>query len=180
MNLGIARVVIVVALALAGIGLLSSGFPSTVTNAGPGGTSTSPTPTSPATTPSGTHTNAPVPDPNTSGVTFAVLNGTSVNGLAGTFETLLKSKDDIIGKPAADSPIKPITTTRVYFRGGADAAQNRSDARYLAKEFVNGPGVKAKISKLGAEFASTLTGAGDDKITLLIVLGQDYATAHPG
>jgi hypothetical protein len=180
-NLGIARVVIVVALAAAGISVLVGGFPGSVATAPGGPGSSSPT-TPPPSSPTHTKTNTPpqTPAPNTSGVTFAVLNGTTVPGLASDFETFLQGKDYLVGKPADDSPIKPITETTVYFRGGNDAAQNRADAVYVARKDINGPGVKAKVHALGPEFASTLTGPGDNQVVLLIVLGTDYANAHSG
>lgn len=179
MNLGIARVVIVVALAAAGISVLVGGFPGSVAGT-PTGTGSTSTTTPPPTGTRSTNTTPPTPAPNTSGVAFAVLNGTSVAGLAGDVESLLQGKDYLVGKPADDSPIKPITETTVYFRGGADAAQNRADAVYLVKKHLNGPGVKAKVHALGPEFASTLTGPGDGEVVLLIVLGTDYADAHSG
>jgi LytR cell envelope-related transcriptional attenuator len=177
-NLGIARVVIVVALAAAGISVLVGGFSGSVASSPDASGSVSPTvsPTSTGTPTPGAP--PPTPAPNTSGVSFAVLNGTTVAGLAGDFETFLEGRNYLVGKDADDSPIKPIGETTVYFRGGDDAKQNRADAAHVARRYINGPGVKAKIQALGPEFASTLTGPGDNQVVLLIVLGTDYADAQ--
>jgi hypothetical protein len=179
-NLGIARVVIVVALAAAGISVLVGGFPGSVAGAPVGGSTTSPSGSPSSSASHSTNTPPPTPAPDTSGVSFAVLNATTTAGLAGDFESFLQGKNYSVGKPADDSPIKPISETTVYFRGGAEARQNKADAVYVARQFINGPGIKAKVHALGPEFASTLTGPGENKVVLLIVLGTDYANAQSG
>ena len=58
----------------------------------------------------------------------------------------------------------------MYFRGGADAAQNESNATNMAEEFLDG----AEVKLLGAEFESAVP----TDTQLVVVIGADYPGAE--
>jgi hypothetical protein len=173
-NLGTARIVIIVALIVAGVIVLFNGFEDTGTAAV--GSSSSPSPTggvSPTSTDSPSPTDTPTqeptstPEPQQEGVLVAVFNGTDVAGLAGEVQDrLLADNYQAPGDPA-DAPAKGVEQTIVYYRGGADEAQNTSDATYLAKKYFD----NAKVDKLGSDFQDLVP----PTVTLVVVVGQDYA-----
>jgi hypothetical protein len=168
-NLGTARIVLLVALVVGGIAVLANGFAGgtvvTAPGAGASGGTTTPPPTgSPTTTPKAT------PSPQVDGVLIQVFNGTYSPGLAGQVQQMLVKDGYVAAATAADAPSKPVAKTVVYFRGGADAAQNRSNAKYLAGHYLNG----AKVAVLGADQASTVA----KNAQIAIVLGLDYVAAH--
>lgn len=173
MNLGTARIVIIAALFVAGIAVLANGFGNSATVDDPGGgvgaPSGSPSGASPTTTPS--KPPKATPSPQTQGVLIAVLNGTFETGLAGEVQQLLEPDGYVAAQDPDDAQSKPVAKTVVYFRGGADAAQNRSDAHYLADTYLDG----ARVALLGSDQGSIAKSA-----QLVIIVGVDYADAHSG
>lgn len=173
-NLGTARIVIIAALFVGGIAVLANGFgnSTTVTPQGggvgsgsPGGSDSSSPTTSPSKPPKET------PSPQIQGVLIAVLNGTFTAGLAGEVQQTLEADGYVAAQDANDAQSKPVAKTVVYFRGGADAAQNRSDAHYLADTYLDG----ARVALLGSDQGSIAKSA-----QLVIIVGVDYADAHSG
>ena len=176
MNQGTVRIVIVVALIAVGAIALSRGFePDTTVAATP---SQTPTPTqTPTDQPTETETAPPTdepsegPEPNTSGVLFMTLNGTSVAGLAAAAQEMLEEADYQSAKEADNSPVGGVETTTVYYRGGGDADQNRADAEYVAKEFFDG----AQVGKLDTDLYTNVLVP--PSAAIVIVVGDDYAAA---
>jgi hypothetical protein len=73
---------------------------------------------------------------------------------------------------AQNAPTTGIKVTTIYYRGGAAAAQNKSDATYMAKKHFKG----AKVALLGNDFASLV----QKSVQLAVVLGEDYAATAGG
>ena len=178
MNLGTARIVVIVALVVAGVAILFNGFgdQSAALPAG-GAVSGSPTPTatsgpsgsSPTTSPS----TPPLPDPLAPGdVTVAVFNGTATTGLAAQGDQTLTDAGYVSGQAPADSPVKPIPKTTIYYRGGPDADQNQADAQEIADSFFKG----ASVEELGEDFDNPDTLA--KSVQVVVVLGENYAQKH--
>jgi len=174
-NLGIGRIVVIVVLVVAGVALLANGFSSNV--AQPAASHTpSPHPDhskSPSVTPSVSQGPSNLPSPKApAGITFAVFNGTSAAGLAGTADTTLKSAGYVSGQAPANSPVPGVLKTTIYYRGGAAAAQNQADARAVAATLYK----SAKIALLGPDFSTSV----GSSVTVVVVLGQDFAAASAG
>lgn len=172
-NLGTARIAIIAALFVGGIAVLANGFGTSTTVDNPGGgvgaSSSSPSGASPTTSPS--KPPKETPSPQTQGVLIAVLNGTFETGLAGEVQQLLEADGYVAAQDPDDAQSKPVAKTVVYFRGGADAAQNRSDAHYLAETYLDG----ARVALLGSDQGSIAKSA-----QLVIIVGVDYADANSG
>ena len=171
MNLSPARLAVLVALVVVGLAVMLNGF------GGEGAVSaggTSPTASSPTDGPSPTATETPTTDlePQVQGVVIQVLNGTTVTGLGATVEQLLVDKGYEAGLPAGDADNKPVGTTTVYFRTGADADQNEVDAENLAKRFLKG--IEAEARPLNATLSADIA----PKTQLVVVVGTDYADAQ--
>jgi hypothetical protein len=172
-NLGTARIVIIVALVAAGVAVLANGFASgtVVTPPGGGGGTTSgatgPDGSSPTTSP--TKPPRVIPSPQIQGVLIAVFNGTNETGLAGQVQQLLAADGYVAAQDPADVNPKPVAKTVIYFRGGANALQNRSDAQYVADTYFDG----ARVTLLSSDQASTI----DPTTQVVIIVGVDYATA---
>lgn len=172
MNLGIGRVIVIVALIGAGIAVLANGF------AAGGTVATSPTPSThpsashtPSPSATGTPSNLPSPQPPNK-VTFAVFNGTNTAGLAAQADQALTTGGYVSGQAPANSPVPGIAKTTVYYRGGAHAAQNQADAQQIADTFFSG----AKVMLLGPDFSSSV----GSSVQVVVVLGQDYAAKSGG
>jgi hypothetical protein len=166
-NTGSIRVGIVVALVVAGVVVLRSGFGGGGAIALPSGTSA---PSSPTASPSQSRSPrpSPAPSPQVAGVIAAVFNGTTALGLgAGMQQTLVKD-GYVFPVNAQNSPTIPLAKSIVYFRGGADAAQNRSDAQYVADTYLKG----AKVKELASGQASLV----DKTVQIAIFIGNDF---HP-
>ena len=150
-NLGTARIVIILALVAGGIAVLANGFASgtVVTPPTGGGASESPSPSASSPTDSPTPPPKETPSPQIEGVLIAVFNGTNETGLAAEVQQILEADGYVAAQDPADADPKPVPKTIVYFRGGADAAQNRSNARYIADTYFEG----AKVSLLDQELA---------------------------
>jgi hypothetical protein len=174
-NLGIGRILVIVGLVVGGIAVLANGFGSSTVAAGPtggGGASNSPsTSVSPSASPS---PQLPAPQPPAN-VTFAVFNGTSTAGLAAQAEQTLTSAGYVAGQQPANSPVAGISRTVLYYRGGANALQNQSDAQHMADKHFKG----AKVTELGKELDSASPPL-SKSVEIAIVLGQDYASKPGG
>jgi hypothetical protein len=171
-NLGTARILIIVALVAVGAVVLANGFdegsgssgasPSaSVTSSGPGVSPSASTSVSPSEAPS------PTPPPATSDVIIAVLNGTNVTGLASEAQVMLLDEGYKAATDPANAPQTGVEVTTVYYRPGENAAQNKSDATYISETFFPG----SKVSKLGSTFNDIVA----NSATVVIVVGQDYA-----
>jgi hypothetical protein len=178
-NLGIGRIIIIIGLIVVGVVVLANGFSGSDVTAAPetespvatgptgptgetgsdtgGGAGGSPTEAPPAVEPQ-----EPVD------VNVGVLNGTSVTGLAGEAQLTLEDAGYTISQEAADSPIKPIEKTILYFRGGANAAQNEVDAQTLSDGFFDG----APVRQLNEDFQTIVK----PKTAVLVVLGEDQSS----
>lgn len=171
MNLGVGRLVIILALVASGVVVLSRGFDS----AGPGavqpspGTSGSPNPSS-SVSPSASVTPASTPEPNTTGVTFMALNGTSVTGAGAAVQNLLQDDGYAPVLDAADSPVTNVPTTIVYFRAGAQGDQNEADAQYINAHYFNG---QAEVLKLDL---SVFGDVAPRSASIVVVVGDDIAS----
>lgn len=175
MNLGTARILVIVGLVVAGAAILVNGFGhgSTGVGAVTGGTvtqSSSPPPVSPSA--STTPTQSTLPSPQApADVTVAVFNGTSSAGLAAQAQQTLTQAGYVAdSKSPQNSPVAGASKTIVYYRGGADAAQNKSDAKSIADQYFSG----AKVQLLGPDYDSLISAT----TPIAVVLGQDYATAN--
>jgi hypothetical protein len=182
-NLGTWRIVIVVALVVVGVAVLANGFgdpgaalaggsPSPTVDDGDGGGGATETPDG---SPSPTEPPEEMPDPNTSGVLVKVFNGTSAPGLAGEVQAqLVDEGGNVAPEEPADAPAKPAARTIVYFRGGPQAAQNESDATYIAETFIEPVlGKMPRIDELSAVYREEV----GETITVVVLIGEDYATA---
>jgi hypothetical protein len=171
-NTGTARIVIIVALLVTGGLLLANGFADAdVVAGGATGDTSSPTPTETA-SPTGTQTQqppAPTPDPAAPKDTvIAVFNGTSSPGLAGTVTEDLTGAGYKAGQVPADA-LQSIDKTVVYYVGGADADQNKSNATELAKNYFP----DAKVKELDPEYAAD--GTVDKSVQVVVVVGLNNA-----
>jgi LytR cell envelope-related transcriptional attenuator len=168
-NLGTARIVVIVALVVAGAVVLANGFPDNgeaVTSAP--SSSVSPT-SSPSTSPSPTEQPTETPSPQApKDVSFMALNGTETTG-AGAAAQELMTQDGYVAVPESpdDAPSKGVETTTVYYRGGQDAEQNKSDATSIADAYFQG----ADIKKLDTSLQDVVP----DTANIVVVIGQDYA-----
>ena len=171
MNLSTGRVLVVVALVVAGLAVLANGFGNDGTSAA---TTTptispsrgaSPTETSPpASTPPPTET----PAPNKKGVLFQALNGTTVTGAGAAAQDRLTAAGYTKVADATDAPAQDVTRTTIYFRPD-DTGQNESDATYVAEQYFKGAAVK----KLNTEIEN----AGiEQSAAIVVVVGSDWAT----
>jgi hypothetical protein len=169
-NLGTARIVLIVALVVAGAVVLANGFPDSGEAAGPVGSSSPSPPASPSASDTSSPSQEPTqtPSPQKPGdVTFMALNGTEVTGAGAAAEQLLTQDGYVSAATAADAPSKGVATTTVYYRGGQDAAQNKSDATEIATKYFQDADVK-KID-------TSLEGVVPSTAMIVVVVGQDYA-----
>lgn len=175
MNIGTARIVIIVALVVAGVAVLWNGFGDGggALQDGGGAVTTGPTgPTGPASpTETGTPTPRVTPSPRVDGVTVQVFNGTNETGLAAEVQQSLEGDGYAAPADPGNVPSPPVAQTVVYFRGGPDRAQNRSDAAYLAETTF--PGAKVKV-------LSEDVGDVDDRVNVVVILGVDYLESLQG
>ena len=175
-NLGTGRIVVIVALVVAGLAILANGFSDGASVAAPGGGTVVSPSGSPSATPSTgatpTETTSPLPDPQPPAkVTVAVFNGTAAPGLAAQGDQTLTDAGYISGQAPADSP-KPVAKTTIYYRTGPDAAQNQANAQDVADTFFKG----AKVAELGADFDVMV----NNSVQVVVVLGEDYANKVGG
>lgn len=169
MNLGTARIVIILALVAAGVAVLANGFGSgtsvtPVTSSGGGASGGSPRSSPPSQPPS--RTPNPTPSPQVQGVRVAVFNGTFAPGLATQVQQKLTGDGYVQAQAPGDAPSKVVTKTVVYFRGGPNKAKNRADANYVAQTYFPG----ARVTVLGAK----MIGLVSKTTQVAIVIGSDY------
>jgi hypothetical protein len=168
-NLGTWRIAILAALIAFGAVVLSNGFsgdadvgetpPATVT--GPTGGTTGPTETETAA--------PPPPEGKVRGVSIAVFNATDEAGLAAQVTLDLEDAGYTSAQDAANAEASGVQRTIVYFRGGADAAQNRANAERMVDEQLAG----AKVARLNPAYADLVP----EDTQLVIVLGEDQIAA---
>ncbi len=168
-NIGTARIVIVLALVVAGVAVLANGFGGAAAVAPPTGGGSPSASGSPSTSASPTKIPHETPSPQVQGVLIAVFNGTNETGLAGQVQQTLEADGYVAAQDPADAPSKPVAKTIVYFRGGANASQNRSDAKHVAVTYFGG----AHVALLGTEQTSAVTI--DKSAQVVIIVGVDYA-----
>ena len=173
MNTGTARIIIIVALLVTGGLVLANGFasPTAVEAGSQPDVVASPSP-SPSTAAPETDSPAPAveetPKPAApKDIPIAVFNGTYETGLAGTVMERLLADGYRSGQEPTDTETKPVEHTVVYFVGGADAAQNESNATELADTSFKG----AKVKELSADVGDV-----DPSVLVVVVLGEDYQT----
>jgi len=169
MNLSTGRIVVIVALIVLGLAVLANGFESGSTAATPS-TSPSVSPTS-SPSPGGTETqtpSSPTPAPQTDGVLIMAMNGTDVTGAGAAAQTLLEDEGYKAPEIAADAPVQGVKKTTVYYRDDDNAAQNQSDATYIADTYFGNAPVKPLDAGIDAEVPAT--------VTVVVVVGEDYAT----
>ena len=170
MNLSTGRIVIIVGLVVAGLAVLANGFVGdSGTSAAPSGSAT-PTgsPSGGGASPSESVSQSPTPSPQTKGVLIMVLNGTDVAGAGAAAQTKLVDAGYKAPKDAINAPVQGVDTTTVYYRDDYNAAQNQSDATYIADTYFKG----AKVKPLDADTAGAVPG----NVSVVIVVGADYAT----
>ena len=172
MNTGTIRIAIVVALVAVGALVLTNGFADTGSAAGPPAGGSSPS-SSASSTPTATDTPQPAaetPAPNApKDTSVAVFNGTDSVGLAGSVLEELIADGYAQGQDPTDAPTKGVDETIVYFVGGADAAQNESDATALADTHFKGAKIK--------ELSSDLGGVVDKGVQVVVVVGLNDVPA---
>lgn len=178
MNLSPARVAVLVALVVAGVAVMLNGFDDGESAIAAGTDVASPTgsdvvePTE-STSPSVSQSPEPELEPQVEGVSIQVLNGTEATGLAAEADAFLIGKGYDQGLTPGDLATKPVAGTTVYFRTGPDAEQSRVDAENLAARYLKG--VDAKVAPLNDALDAEVA----PKTQLVVVLGDDYAAAHP-
>jgi hypothetical protein len=169
-NLSTGRILIIVALVVAGLAVLANGFlDDGATVAAPSG-SALPSGTGTTTSPPSTDTPSPTatPAPQTKGVIIIALNGTDVTGAGAAAQDLLVSDGYKEAQPSANAPVSGVKKTTVYYRDDENAAQNKADATYIADTYFDG----APVKKLDPSFSDVVP----DSVTVVVVVGDDYAS----
>jgi hypothetical protein len=170
-NLGTARIVIILALVVAGIAVLTNAFgPGTValTPLDPG-SSVGGSPSGAAST-SASASHSPglvLPSPETTGVLVSVFSGVSAAGCAHKVYGMLVADGYVGADPASDATHKPIAKTVVYYRPDPKH-QNQADANSIAKTYFN----SARVAKLPATFPGAVSG----QAQAAVLIGADYAS----
>jgi hypothetical protein len=167
-NLGTARIVIVVALVVAGVAVLANAFGQGTTAAFSPKDGVSPAPSG-STSPTGSasHSPKPLPSPQTTGVHVSVFSGVTVIGCAKTVNTMLVADGYIAADPASDATHKPIAKTVVYYRQDPQG-RNRSNATYMASHYFN----DARVAKLSATFPGVVS----PLAKAVVLIGTDYTS----
>jgi hypothetical protein len=167
-NLGTARIVVIVALVVAGAAVLATGCPENGGSAaGPSG---GPCPSGSSSSPASSPTTQPPPtgrSPETTGVTFMALNGTTVTGAGAAAQQVLTKHGYTSVQDAVDAPSQGVAKTTVYYRGGQGGAQNKSNAAYVATTYFSG----ASVKKLDPSLESVVP----PSATIAVVVGDDFA-----
>jgi LytR cell envelope-related transcriptional attenuator len=171
-NLSTGRVLIIVALVVAGLAVLANGFADSGTTAAVVTTTTptiGPSPTDTETQSPSTSTASPTqtPKPNKTGVAFMALNGTDVPGAGAAAQTMLTADGYDSVATASDVPNKPVPKTTIYYRPD-HSGQNQSDATYVSDQYFRGSSVK----KLNTE----IEGVVPEEAAIVVVVGVDWAT----
>jgi hypothetical protein len=176
-NLGTARIAVIVGLVAVGLTVLFTAFDDTGTSTAAPQPSAAPSSTTRPKPPKKTPTAAPTsvattPSPQTQNVPFAVFNGTDVIGLGAEVQQRLDNKGYVHTQEAANAPVVPVSKTVVYFRGGPQAAQNEADATYLADRYFDG----ARVSELASDFTDLVPVTRSTEV--VVVIGEDFAQAQ--
>lgn len=168
MNLGTARIAIILSLVVVGIAVLANAFGEGTVALTPGGGSSGASPSG-ATSPSASasHTPKPLPSPDTTGVLVSVFNGITAPGCAGKVYNMLIADGYQGADPASDATHKPNPKTIIYFRPDPKHL-NQSDAGYISKTYFS----DAKVAKLGAIFPGTVS----SQAQVIVLIGNDYAS----
>jgi len=161
---GAVRLVILAAAVVIGAVVISKGFPTLgqtipVPSHAP---STSPT----GATPSSSQSTTPAPQlsPRQQGVKLAVYNATSVGGLASVTADKLQKNGGYVITTIGNFASSQITL--IYYRD----AQGKVDAELLKRKYVK----EGHIKKLPPNTLPV-----PKTVELTVVLGSDYASAHP-
>jgi hypothetical protein len=169
-NLSTGRVLIIVALIVAGLAVLANGFADEPTTAAVPTESSSPRSSTQSTEPpSTTEPPTATPAPEKSGVLFMALNGTDVPGAGAAAQTRLTGAGYKSVATALDSPVKPVKKTTVYYRPD-DSGQNQADATYVASKYFG----DAAVKKLDPEVAPQ--DIVPPSATIVVVVGEDFAS----
>jgi len=167
-NLGTARIVVIVALVVAGAVVLANGFSDTGEAVAPAGSVSPSGSASPSASTSPTQPAEQTPSPQAPGdVSFMALNGTETSGAGAAAQEKLTNAGYVSAQDAADAPSKGVETTTIYYRGGQDVAQNKSDATQIATKYFKGADVK--------KLDTSLEGVVPTDAMIVVVVGQDYA-----
>lgn len=167
MNLSTGRVLIIVALVVAGLAILANGFADEGTAAATPTSSptrgVSPTETQP---PASSQPPTSTPPPNTKGVLFMALNGTTVTGAGAAAQDLLTGDGYTKVQDAKDAPTQDIKKTTIYYRPD-QSGQNQADATYVEEQYFKGAAVK----KLNVDIQNVVP----DSAAIVVVVGADWA-----
>lgn len=168
MNLGTARIVIIVALVVAGVAVLANAFGPGTSAFTPADGDSSPAPSA-STSPSvsASHSPKPLPSPATTGVRVSVFSGVTAAGCATKVNTMLVSDGYVAADPPSDATHKPIPKTVVYFKPDAQH-HNQSDANYISTNYFD----HAKVAKLPATFP----GAVSPQAQAVVLIGNNYVS----
>ena len=157
------RFAVIVALAVAGVVVISKGFPNATTQGaltGGGGSTVTQSPAPLASEPPKEGPTAEV-----KGVHIGVFNGAGVTGLAADTAKRLQEKFEYVPDQITDAP-STVATTTLYYR----SAQDKVEAQYMANHFFRG--LEVKIARLPA-------GSGIERsVQVAVYLGNDYASAQ--
>jgi hypothetical protein len=166
---GVARIVIIVVLAVVGGLVLAYGFDDGDVVAAGGAPTTSPTdPVSPTQgqTTSSQPPAGPEPQPPEDVVVMA-LNATSVTGLAAEASDVMEGAGYDIGAEPADAPTQGAQATLVLFREGDGRAQNKADAKALSRELFPG----SDLLPMQPDYDDVVP----PEVMVVVVTGEDFA-----
>jgi hypothetical protein len=161
---GAVRVAILAAAVVIGAVVISKGFPTFGQTVPVPSEKPSQSPTGATPTTSQTSTPASSLSPRQTGVKIAVYNATSVAGLAGVTADKLQKNGGYVVPVVGNFSSSQITL--IYYRD----AQGKVDAKLLKDKFLK----EGHIKKLPPNTLPV-----PRTVELAIVLGSDYAAAHP-
>lgn len=167
MNLGTARIFIILALVATGVAVLSNAFGAGTAGLIPvdnGGSSSVPSASS-TPSPATSHSPKPLPSPDTTGVLISVFNGIDAPNCAGTVSSLLVADGYRDADAPADATTKPNAKTTIYYRMDPQHL-NQADAQYIADKYFNG----ARVAKLSATFPGSVSNTAQ----VVVLIGNDY------
>jgi hypothetical protein len=170
-NLGTARIIIILALVVAGVAVLTNAFgPGTValTPLDPGTSAGSSPSGSTSPSVSASHSPKPLPSPETTGVLVSVFSGISAPGCAAKVYGMLVADGYVGADPAGDATHKPIAKTAVYYRVPDPQRHNQSDANYIAKTYFD----SARVAKLPSDFPGVVS----SQAQAVVLIGSDYTS----
>jgi hypothetical protein len=167
-NLSTGRILIIVALVVAGLAVLANGFLDDEATVAAPSSSASPSSTESPPPPTDAPPPTATPAPQTKGVIIIALNGTDVTGAGAAAQDLLVSDGYKEAQPSDNAPVSGVKKTTVYYRDDENAAQNQADATYIADTYFDG----APVKKLDPSFSEVVP----DSVTVVVVVGADYAS----